>query len=242
MLRTLIVEDNPLIQKNLSALLRAIPDCSLLGVCDSIAGAHTLLTTVTPDVVLLDVALKDGNAFELLAMLPVINFRIIFVTAFDTYAIKAIKLGAFDYLLKPLDAQELRQALDRVRESMLPSQEQVAVSHLDLSSGNGDRIVLKEQHVMRVLRWKDILYCRSDNGYTTFFLRDNRKVMVSGSIKEYEKLLPSSCFCRVHQSYIVNLDYIELYNRTGSVLLQTGVTIPVSVRKREEVIKVLTRH
>jgi two-component system, LytTR family, response regulator len=241
MLRTLIVDDNIPIQNTLISLLEKNPDYIVIGACSSITEARVLLSTTSCDVVLLDIELEDGNAFDLLRTLPIINFKIIFITAFNEHAIKAIKFGAMDYLLKPVDEEELRLALNKVVNAPRQSGEQIAIAHNYMSVLNGsDRIVLKEQNIIRIVHCKDILYCRSDNGYTTFFLADGRKIMVSGSIKEYEKLLPLSLFFSVHQYYIVNLEHIELYNREGFLILKTGTEVPVSVRKRDEVIKVLT--
>jgi two-component system LytT family response regulator len=241
MLRTLIIDDNIPLQNTLISLLEKIPDCVIIGACGSIAEARVLLNTTSCNLVLLDIELEDGNAFDFLRALPVINFKIIFITAFNEHAIKAIKFGAMDYLLKPVDEEELRLAVNKVINAPKQLSEQIAIAHNHMSLPSiSDRIVLKEQNIIRIVHCKDILYCRSDNGYTTFFLADGRKIMVSRSIKEYEKLLPLSLFLRVHQSYIVNHEYIELYNREGFLVLKTGMEVPVSVRRRDEVIKVLT--
>jgi two-component system LytT family response regulator len=223
-------------------MLQSFSDCVLVGVSSSIAEAHVLLNAERPDLVLLDIELEDGNAFDLLSSLPAIPFKIIFITAFNQHAIQAIKIGALDYLLKPINHEEFRLAIDKAINAPQQSEEQINIAHDYLSMPKeNSRIVLKEHNIMHIVSCKDILYCNSDNGYTTFFLIDNRKIMVSGSIKEYEKLLPLSFFLRVHQSYIVNLTFVEKYNREGFLILKNAIEVPVSIRKREDVIKVLNQ-
>ncbi|WP_118976587.1 LytR/AlgR family response regulator transcription factor [Taibaiella koreensis] len=243
MLRVLIIEDNLPIRNALLSMMGKPPGVFVAGTCSTVAAARVLLTTTAPDLVLLDIELEDGTAFDLLSGLPEISFKIIFITAYNEHAIKAVKLGALDYLLKPIDEAELMAALEKAGGAPRQSGDQISVAHQHMMSADGcDRIVLKEHNIIRVVPRKEVLYCQSNNGYTLFFLTDGRKITVSRSVKEYEKLLPSFSFIRVHNSYIVNLEHVELYHREGYLVLKGGIEVPVSTRKREEVIKVLTHH
>ncbi|WP_118973639.1 LytR/AlgR family response regulator transcription factor [Taibaiella koreensis] len=237
----LIVDDNIAIQHTLTFLISKLPGCTVAGRCGSIAEASTFLGSTSVDLVLLDIELQDGTGFELLDALPDINFKVIFITAFDQHAIKAIKTGALDYLLKPVDEEEFRAAITRAGRQARQSAEQLSIAREHMSpTPVSNRIVLREYNVIRVLSYNDILYCYSHNGYTNFFLTDNRKITVSRSIKEYEQMLPPSVFIRVHQSYIININYIDFYNREGFIVLKNSLEVPVSVRKREEVVKTIT--
>jgi two-component system LytT family response regulator len=194
----------------------------------------------------MDIELEDGNAFDLLQSLPEIPFKIIFITAFNEHAIRAIKFSALDYLLKPVDEAELTTSLNKIRrETRLPAtmaqQVNLVKEHLQFNH-TANRIALRDQYHLRIVIYDDILYCQSDNGYTTFHLTDGRQVVVCRSIKEHERLLPPAVFLRIHQSYIVNSKYVELYHKEGYVVLKNGSQLPVSVRKREGVVRSLTGY
>lgn len=217
------------------------PGFFLTGSCGTIAEASVLITNTHPDLLLLDIELSDGTGFDLLEAFPDRTFRVIFITAYNHYAIKAIRFGAFDYLLKPLEEEELAQALDRVVELPVTEVQQrvVAREHLQPAALH-NRIVLRSQQYLQVVSFEDILYCQGEGSYTTFFLTDNRKVTVSRPMKEYEELLPEAWFVRTHQSYLVNHFCIDRLHKDGYLVLRNGVEIPVSTRKKEYVMQFLT--
>lgn len=244
MIRTLIIEDEPAIRKYTESLLLKYPDILIIGSCGSVAEAKVLLRATNPDLVLMDIELSDGNGFDLLQGIDQpIPFHIIFITAYNEFAIRAIKYGALDYLLKPIDEEELRTALGKIpppaeREG-LAQQLQVAGSQFG-NGPNRSRIVLRSQQFLQIVPFENILYCQSDAGYTTFFFTDGKKLLVSKSIKEYEELLPEALFIRCHQSYLVNHFYIDRYHKDGYLILRNGTEIPVSTRKRDYVLDFLT--
>lgn len=246
MLRTLIIDDELHAQKELRFLLSRHPGFVWVGSCKSIREARVLLEGTQPDLVLLDIELEDGNAFELLQSLPEISFRIIFVTAYSEHALRAIKFSALDYLVKPVHEADMAAALQKMEESrpvreQLDQQLALAREHfLPGPASVPGRIALRDQYHIRIVAFNDILYCQSDNGYTTFYLANGRHVLVSRSIKEHEPLLPASQFLRIHQSYIVNLEYIELYHKDGYVVLKNNAELPVAFRRRPDIIRLLS--
>lgn len=246
MLRVLIVDDEPIIRKDLEALLKPYSDFIVVGTCGSVTEAKILINATQPDLLLLDIQLSDGTGFDLLQSLEKISFHTIFITAFNEYAIKAIKYGALDYLLKPIDELELKDALEKVkagRKEALEVRESLQVARAHMNSDNKairSRIVLRSQYFLQVVAFDEIIYCQNDGGYTHFHLVDKRKIVVSKSIKEYDELLPRQLFLRPHQSYLVNVSFIDRFHKEGYLILKGGQEIPVSTRKKEHVISFLT--
>ena len=243
MIRTLIIDDEQLIRENTEALLEAHPDIIVVGGCGSVAEGAVLLKATKPDLLLLDIKLDDGTGFDLLegASQDTI-FSVIFITAFDHHAIQAIRVGALDYLLKPLDERELAAALDKVRgikaPVMQPEQLHLARKHMN-DAGATDRIALREQHCVHIVPHKDIIYCEADRSYTHFHLSGGRTLLISGALKDFADVLPESGFFRAHNSYLVNILYVTRYDKSGILHLENGAEIPVAVRKRDEVLQYL---
>jgi len=242
MIRTLIIDDEALLRENTETLLQSHPDFVVVGTGGSLAEGSVLIKSTKPDLVLLDIQLGDGTGFELLNQVEQRNFAVIFVTAFNDQAIRAIKIGALDYLLKPLDEYEFECALNKVRAlpKFQTSRDQLQLAHTHLQDEvNTDRIALKEQHSVHIVPHDDILYCQSDRGYTHFYLRDNKTLILSSPLKDYEDLLPEVKFFRAHNSYLVNRKYVTRYEKSGILHLTNGAEIPVAVRKREDVLQYL---
>lgn len=243
MIRVVIIDDEPAIRKDIQTLMQQQPGFIVVGTCGSVQEANTIIPATQPDLLLLDIELHDGTGFDILRTLEPLTCKVIFITAYNDHAIKAIKYGALDYLMKPLDEQELHQALDKMKRSHMeqPQTDQIAVAMGHLQKGGmHNRIVLRSQQYLQVVPFEEIIYCQSDAGYTTFFLTDNRKVVVSKSIKEYEDLLPAGWFLRPHQSYLINHHFIDRYHKDGYLVLRNGTEIPVSTRRKDFVIEYLT--
>jgi two-component system, LytTR family, response regulator len=232
--RVVIVEDKVHIRNDTRQFIERQQGFVVVGSCGTIKEALVLLSTTDPDLVLLDISLADGNAFDLLEQAPERQFKIIFLTAHEEYALKAIKFGALDYLLKPIDESELLVALQKARPA---TSEQIHFATQQLRPGAPyNRIVLKSQQYIQIVDLADIVYCHSDSGYTTFFLADGRKVVVSKYIKEFIEILPASMFLRPHQSYLVNQKYIDRFHKDEDyLLLKTGVQVPVAARRKEAI-------
>ena len=243
MFKTLIIDDEPLIRESIKQVLESYSEIIIIGSCGSVAEGETLIKNCNPDLVFLDIHLVDGTGFDLLKKLDVINFKLVFVTSYDQYAINAIKLGAFDYILKPVDEDEFDETLQRLfnepTQDKTTEKQRVNLADNTLS-GKNRRITLRLQDHYQLVDFDDIKYCQSEAGYTTFFFANGNKTMVSKSLAEYEKLLPKNEFIRTHQSYIVNCSFVEKVTKEGFVILKDKTNIPVSVRKKEEVIRKLT--
>ena len=245
MVRVVIVEDDPDIRADLVDLVGGAPGFEVAGVADAVGSGLKKISEIQPDVVLLDIQLKGENAFNLLDQLRPVRFHVIFVTAFEHHAIKAIKYGALDYLLTPVDEQELVLALQKTvqsaRDIHIGDSLDVVRQNLDGRGAKPRQLVLRTHQAMHVVQFSDILFCKSESCYTTFYLRNKTRIVVSKPIKTYEELLPEDVFLRPHQSYIINSVYIQAYLREGYLLLEGEHQIPVSVRKREHVVNFLNR-
>ncbi|WP_343702819.1 LytTR family DNA-binding domain-containing protein [Chitinophaga sp.] len=240
MIRVVIIDDEPAIRKDLQALMQQQAGFIVVGACGGIQEARVLIPASQPDLLLLDISLADGTGFDLLQELTP-ACKVIFITAHQHFAIKAIKYGALDYLLKPVDEEELQQALARVSRMQAAEPAQLAVAREQLKQGGlPHRIVLRSQQYLQIVAFEEIIYCQSDAGYTTFFLTDGRKIVVSKSIKEYEELLPDTWFLRPHQSYLVNHRFIDRYHKDGYLVLRNNIEIPVSTRRKDFVMEYLT--
>jgi len=190
-----------------------------------------------PDIVLLDIQMPDGTGFDVIRSIGNKNFEVIFITAHEEFAIKAIKFSALDYLLKPVDASELKAALEKALELVdsEKSNSQFDALHSNIQSNEKRRLVLKTQESVHVVDLEQIIRCEADRNYTSFFLKDNKKILVSKTLKEYETLLAAHNFLRVQQSHLINIDYVDRYDKKngGAVVMKDGSEVPLSPAKRE---------
>jgi two-component system LytT family response regulator len=241
MIRTILVDDEP---RGLSALHRLLelycPEVKIIGECQDSRTAIEKIQLLEPDLLFLDIAMPDRNGFDLLNELSPARFEIIFVTAHNEYTIQAFKYSAVDYLLKPVEedllVEAVRRAAQRIADRASASQVETFLYNLrKLQSPAEMRLCISDMKGFRVVELADIIYCESDSSYTIFHLRDDQTITASKSIMEYELLLEHSGFCRVHKSFLVNLQHIREYIRGegGSVILSNDKTIEVSRRKKE---------
>lgn len=240
MLRAIVVDDEPFVRKLILQNLEAYnADLMVVGDCGSVAESEVLIKACKPDVLFLDIQLTDGTGFDLLQKIGDYNFKVLFVTSYEQYAIKAIKCGAFDYILKPLNTDEFDEAVTRLiyeaaDTEMVKDRLQLAQESL---LGKREHITLRFNESLRIVKFSEIMYCHSDSGYTTFHLKNEEKVLVSRGLKEYEKLMPEDGFMRIHKSYLVNKHAIKEYLKEGYIKLSTGETLPVAVRRKEDIMK-----
>lgn len=199
-----------------------------------------------PDVVFLDIQMPGKNGFQLLQSLPNLDFEIIFVTAYDQYGIQAVKFAALDYLLKPIKAEELQQAVNKAMEKSLMKKQNAHLQNLiellkQSSKKEEQRIALPSAKETRIVQTQHIIRCESQNSYTLFYLDNNEKILVSKPIYEYEELLKEYGFIRCHQSHLVNKKSIKSWVKTEGdyLLLEDGTQLPVSRQKKESIKKLL---
>lgn len=242
MLKALIVEDELYIRKGLVTMIESLKkDLAILGECESVKDAVSVTNACKPDLIFLDINLKDGTAFDFLDEVKSLNFKVIFITAYEQHALQAIKNGAVDYILKPVDIEELEVAIDKsIALDNATQKEQLRVVKDQLVSNQNNRLVLSLQEGYQVIDLEKLMYCQSDKGYTTFYLSDGKSYIASKPIKEFESQLPDQDFIRTHQSYMVNINYVDKYDKTGYIFLKSRQKVPVSTRKKEEFLSRLT--
>jgi two-component system LytT family response regulator len=236
--RVVIVDDQPAICRDAEALIRKRTDFVVVGTTGSVKEALVVIPATKPDLLLLDIRLKDGLGFDILDAIDVNSLKVIFLTAYEEHAIQAIKIGALDYLLKPLDESELNNALDKVLKRPADLVKKFPIVHSEYKR-QIDRIILSSQQELLVVEFNEIVYCQGNAGYTTFHLSNGKQIVTSKYLKEYELDLPASRFIRSHQSFIVNSSFISSYRKEGYLVLKNKVEIPVSVRKRETIMEML---
>ncbi len=244
-MNAIIVEDIPQAIAVLKAdLATYCPEITIVGTAHSVVSAAKLLQQLRPDVIFLDILLGDGTGFDLLEIFPGLEARIIFVTASDEFALRAFRYAAVDYLLKPIEPEQLKVAVQRaqqqlsggMRESLRVLQEAIAQPDVLPS-----RISLRTQERILVVDVEQIVRCEADDNNTRFFLASGEKVFVTKTLKHFEQLLEGQGFVRVHQSHLVNFRYVRGLEKKdgGYLLLKNGDLIAVSVRKKAEVMALL---
>ncbi len=233
-MKALIVEDKAYIRKGLLNILKTIDaEVEVIGECVSVKDAVVVASTCKPELIFLDINLIDGNAFEFLEQTEHLSFKVIFITAYEEYALKALKCGAVDYILKPVDVEELKTALEKVKGLPLVEQRQQIKRVKEIWNNDDSKLIVSLHDSFQVIDLKELLYCESDKGYTTFYCNDGKKHVASKTIKEFEEQLRAVNFVRPHQSFLVNLKFIDKYEKSGAIYLKNGKKIPVSSRKKE---------
>jgi two-component system, LytTR family, response regulator len=213
--------------------------------CNSPAEAMQLIASYKPSLVMLDIEMPSMNGFDLLNRIGTWDFDVIFTTAYDKYAIKAIRFSALDYLLKPIDVVDLQNAINRhiVRKELRPLQHHELVGNLMHNLKQKDesdfKLALSTMKGFSFFEPRNIIRLEGVGNYTRFFFTDHKPVLVSRIIKDYEEILLEFGFLRVHKSFLVNKKYITHYDKDGLLWLTDGTHISVSRRKKEEVIKEL---
>jgi two-component system LytT family response regulator len=242
-MKALVVEDKEYIRKGLIALLQSIEtEVAIIGECESVKEAVIVTNACKPDLVFLDINLTDGTGFDFLDKTEHLDFKVIFITAYEEYALKALKMGAVDYLLKPVDVEELQVALQKVKALPINAQKEQIREVKKMWYQDEATLVLSLNDSLQVINLQELLFCESDKGYTSFHLADGKKYVASKPIKEYEERLEKVNFVRPHQSFLVNLKFIDKYDRSGFIYLKNGKKIPVSSRKKESFITTFLKY
>lgn len=243
MLRSIIVEDEPHSQKTLANFInKYCPQLEIVSIAASVSEGIEQINQLKPDLIFMDIDLPDGTGFEIISQLHEPWPRIIFVTAYNQYAVKAFQISAIDYLLKPVDPELLIKAVEKVLQTEDEQQQQskkVAVFNENRISGKLNKMALPTQNGVQLVHINEIVRMEADGNYTTVFLKDKSKFMVSRKIKEFENLLETMHFFRIHQSHIVNLLLIDRYikGEGGTVILEDGTQLEVARRRKEAFLK-----
>ncbi len=246
MLRAILVDDE---ESNLSSLREKLkqhcPEVEIIASCDSAAEGMAEINRQRPDLVFLDIEMPVMNGFVMLQQLEYRNFELVFTTAYDHYAIKAIRFSALDYLVKPIEIEELKSAVQRAAEkrnhSMANPQIELLVEQLINKNSNPVRIAIPTTDGLKFVKTDEIIYLEAHVNYSYIYTSSKQKHIVSRTLKEFEDLLPASTFIRIHHSYIINKNFTDKYIRGegGQVVLTNGVVLDVAKRKKAEFLKAI---
>jgi len=244
MLNVLIIDDEPHIRSTLKSLIKvACRQVKVVGEAESVATGISAINRYKPDLVLLDIRMDDGTGFDLLEHYQHIDFKVIFITAYEQHALDAFRFSAVDYILKPVNPEKLVEAIERARQMVLGSfQNQINVlkENLEPDKKTDRKIVLKTQENIHFLNVSDIICCESDGNYTTFNTVQGERILVSRVLKDFDEMLTDHGFFRVHRSHLINLRHIKRFERQdgGYVVLTGDLQAPVSARSRDKLMQI----
>jgi len=244
MIKAIIVDDEPYCCESLATLLeRFCPEVKVADICYNGVTALKAIKEVVPQLIFLDIEMPKMNGFELLEKIGEINFQIIFTTSYDQYAIKAIRHSAMDYLLKPVDRDELQKAVQRVTKRLKnPLPEQVEILLQKLHPGTPvAKIAIPTTEGLHMVLVESVISCTADSNYTILNLKNKQKIIASRTLKEIEEMLEDFSFARIHHSFLINLNEVEKYIRGegGYVLMSDGSNVDVSRSRKEYLLKKL---
>ncbi len=248
MIRTLVIDDEVKARETIIDMLNLFcKDIDVIGEASSVSTGIEMINHYNPDLILLDIRMTDGTGFDLLKKLDKIDFYVIFITAFEEYAIDAFKFSAINYLLKPIDPDELTESVSKVKDRLEKDDYSLHINtffdNLESSNNKTKKLVLKTSDSIHIVSLNEIIRCQSDKNYTHFFTINNGKIIVSKTLKEYEEMLSDFDFFRAHQSHLINLNFIKRFDKVegGVLVMKDNSKVPVSFRKREELMKFFKR-
>jgi two-component system, LytTR family, response regulator len=246
-MKILIIDDEAQqrsLTKNL--LLTYFPDITIIGEADSLKKGIEAVRQYTPDLLLLDIDLGDGTGFDLLQHIKPINCQVIFITAYNDQAVRAFKFSALDYLLKPLDPEELVTAIQKAQQHYSANQQQTQLELLfEQIQQNGalKKLILKDSDNIYIVEIANIIRLEAEKNYTTFFLADTQQLVISKTMKEYEDILENKGFFRCHQSHLINLNYLSRIDKRdgGMLVMKDQSIIPLATRRKEALMQLLSK-
>lgn len=244
-IRAAIIDDEKNNVENLTLLLQKYcPEINIIASADNALSGIDMLKTHAPELLFLDIEMPFGNGFKILEALAPVNFEVIFTTAYDQYAIKAIKFCALDYLLKPIDVFELKTAVEKAKQKITNKENNERLSQL-VDNMKTDaihkKLALPGNERTEFIGISNIIRCKGENNYTSFVIKDHKEILVSKTLKEYEEILSDAGFLRVHQSHLVNMNHVKAFDKTdgGYLITSDNFKVPVSRNKKEWVLQKL---
>ncbi len=248
MIKAIIIDDEHYGRQSLQqAVEQYCPELGILQICESPEAGIAAINALKPDLVFLDVQMPNMSGFDVLQKLSPIDFEVIFVTSYDQYAIKAIKFSAIDYLLKPVDIDDLIHAVQRAKDNLQQNRKrqryQSVLHNLNYTSGKIEKLAVPTLEGIDFFRTDNIIYCEADGSYTTLYLSGHEKQVISKNLKDFENLLSGSGFCRVHNSYLINLSHVKKYIKGdgGYVILTDDHHVDISRRRKDVFLKGLDK-
>jgi len=246
MIKIAIIDDEKMAREAIEQMTNIYyEEAEIVGMAENVEKGYQLIIEKKPDLVLLDIQMPDGSGFDLLSKFSNIDFKVIFITAYNEHALNAFKYSAIDYILKPVDPTDLSNAFDKAKESIEKDNINLKLEAYFSNSKDTPRsekkVVLKTSESIHLVKITDILRCESDSNYTRFFFTSGKSLIVAKTLKEYDEILNPLGFIRVHQSHLINFDFIERYDKAdgGSIMMADGKRIPVSFRKKEQLLQFL---
>jgi two-component system LytT family response regulator len=243
MIRTLIIDDEENNRLRLKNLIREhFQQIEIIGEADGVSTGLEAINQLRPELLLLDIKMADGNAFDLLRQVESLFFKIIFVTAYEEYALRAFKYSALDYLLKPVSVEDLRDAFMKAQDQILTELKLQLSTMQNNLEAKKKTLVLRTSQKLYFIHSDRIVRCESDRNYTFFFTDDNKRYIVSQPLKDFEEILDGHGFFRIHKSHMINLDYIESFDKAdgGMLVLKDKTELPVARRKKQELMEKIT--
>ncbi|MBT3385846.1 MAG: response regulator transcription factor [Prolixibacteraceae bacterium] len=243
-IKSIIVDDEKHGRENLAGILnKYCPEVNLLGESNSVETAIPLIQSQNPDLVFLDIEMPKANGFQLLEYFKDFSFEVIFVTAYDSYAIKAIRFSAADYILKPINFNHLKSAVEKVARRIQQKEENQRIKQLfrNIRQPQNPRIGLPTTDRIEFAEVNKIVRCQGEGNYTHFYFEGNKHLLVAKTLVEFEDLLQEYSFVRVHKTHLVNLKHVVAYVKSGGGMLQlsNGNEVAVSRRRKDDVLKQL---
>lgn len=245
MIKAVVIDDEFNSRETLRQMLHyCCPNVELVGEGDGVTSGLAAINEFKPDIVFLDIRMTDGSGFDLLNKVGKADFKLIFVTAYEDYAMKAFRCNAIDYITKPVDPNDLMRAVEKASKVTDGENTNDAIKRL-LDSINkpiqqNKKIVLKTLSTVHVIEIDNIIRCESDRNYTVFHLADGEQILISRSMKEFDDILAEHGFLRVHNSHVINLNYIRRFMKDELiVVLKDNASIPVAYRKKEELLNAI---
>jgi two-component system, LytTR family, response regulator len=247
LIRTILIDDELHARETLTRLVSLhCPQIRLVGEADGVASGLKIIRELHPQLVLLDVKMDDGTGFDLLRAIEAVDFKVIFITAYEKFAIQAFRFAAVDFLLKPVNPEELIEAVRHAEiliQEHFTTQLQALEENFRTDIRQKRKVVLKTLESIHLVEVQDITFCESDGAYTIVHTVAGVKIMISKNLREFDDMLCDSGFYRVHKSYLINLSHIIRFdkNEGGYIILAGGEKVPVSFRKREELLELFEK-
>ncbi|RXR21908.1 MULTISPECIES: LytR/AlgR family response regulator transcription factor [Flavobacterium] len=248
----LLIDDDPILRSGMKGLLSMVaPEVEIVAEAEDVQSGIAAIEKWKPQLIFLDIQLNDGTGFDVLEHFTQSTTRlesqVVFITAHEQYAVKAFRFSALDYLLKPVDPDDLRSVIEKVKKSQ---DDATGISHVELllenikrQTNSFKRIALTNSDGIHLFEIADIIRCESEDNYTTFYIRNNKPVLVSRTLKEFEELLRDHGFVRIHQSHLINLTFLKSYVKKngGYVIMADQTHLPISQRNKERLQELITK-
>lgn len=244
MIKTVIIDDESSAREAITQMIELYGENQLqvVGYGDSVASGIAAINKHNPDLIFLDIKMPDGTGFDVLKAFGKVDFNIIFITAYEQYAIKAFKFAALDYILKPIDSEEFVQAIERVNDTqsteVVNEQLKSMLDYMNAPQKEEKKIVLRSINSIHMVYVNNIIRAESDRNYSRFYFRNDPPITVARSLKTFIDVLDGYGFMRVHQSHLINTNHIKKYLKNDcTIVMEDESQVPVSIRKRDMLLK-----